>query len=73
MTNVDTSYWKRIMAFFEREMRAAQLPDSTRSMAARGKGIAIRAQVLNDRVAELEAENAWITINRRWADISGAK
>lgn len=57
MTNANTTYWKRVVAYFDREMNDAYWPDSTRSMAARGKKIAERAQALNDRVAELEADN----------------
>ncbi|EMT54775.1 hypothetical protein I532_04185 [Brevibacillus borstelensis AK1] len=56
MTNDNTTYWKRVIAHFDREMNDDRLPDSTRSMAARGKRVAEHGQKANDRVAELEAE-----------------
>lgn len=73
MTNVNTQYWKRVIAYFDRVEKGEERPDFS-ELLSRAKRIAIRGQALNDRVAELEAEvarlhGAWeylkYDINRR--------
>jgi hypothetical protein len=56
MTNVDTRYWKRVVAYFDRIECGKEHPEYD-EIVRRGRRIAERAQALNDRVAELEAEN----------------
>jgi hypothetical protein len=56
MTNVDTQYWKRVIAYFDRVEKGEERPDYD-ELLQRAKTVARHGQKANDRVAELEAEN----------------
>lgn len=57
MTNIDTQYWKRVLAYLDRVESGEERPDYT-ELLSRAKKIAQHGRDLNVRVAKLEAENA---------------
>lgn len=57
MTNENTQYWKRVIAYFDRVEKGEERPDYD-ELLQRAKTVARHGQAANDRVAELEAENS---------------
>ncbi|WNF07428.1 hypothetical protein [Brevibacillus borstelensis] len=55
MTNVNTQYWKRVVAYFDRVEKGEERPTYD-ELVRRAKRTARHGQAANDRVAELEAE-----------------
>lgn len=56
MTNVNTQYWKRVVAYFDRVEKGEERPTYD-ELLQRAQTIARHGQQANDRVAELESEN----------------
>ncbi|NGQ95443.1 hypothetical protein G3578_09785 [Brevibacillus sp. SYP-B805] len=57
MTNENTQYWKRVVAYFDRVEKGEERPTYD-ELVRRAKRTARHGQAANDRVAELEAENS---------------
>lgn len=68
MTNVNTQYWKRVIAYFDRVESGEEHLDYD-ELLQRAKRIARHGQAANDRVAELEAEVEQLrSLNRQLSD-----